>query len=335
MGRTVESGTPPGHRFATNCRLGGANGGSASPVAVLDAARDRAAIIRAPRAQGLPHQPWDLCVDIVLLLKATIMGIVEGLTEFLPISSTGHLILTGALLDFDDDRAKVFDIAIQSGAILAVVIYYARRLTSVLTGLPSNAQARRFAVNIVVGFVPAGAIGLLLYKTIKTYLFNPGVVAAAFVVGGLIILWVEQRVRPVARVATVDDMHWTDALKVGCIQCLGMIPGTSRSGATIIGGMLLGLSRQAAAEFSFFLAIPTLLGATVVSLYKERSGLSWADLPLFATGFVVSLISAWLCVHWLLRYIARHTFVAFAYYRLAFGAVVLLTAWTGWVRWQA
>ena len=270
-----------------------------------------------------------------MLLKAAIMGVVEGLTEFLPISSTGHLILTGALLSFDDDRAKVFDIAIQSGAILAVVIFYARRLLTVMAGLPTQIQARRFVANVVVGFVPAGVIGLLLYKTIKTYLFNPGVVAGAFIVGGLIILWVEQRVRPVARIATVDDMRWTDALKVGFVQCLGMIPGTSRSGATIIGGMLLGLSRQAAAEFSFFLAIPTLLGATVVSLYKERSGLGWADLPLFATGFVVSLISAWLCVRWLLRYIAQHTFVAFAYYRMLFGGLVLLTAWTGLVRWSA
>lgn len=274
-------------------------------------------------------------MDFALLLKAAIMGVVEGLTEFLPISSTGHLILTGALLDFDDDRAKVFDIAIQSGAILAVVMLYWGRLWGALRDLPSSAQARRFVANVTIGFLPAGVIGFTLYKAIKAHLFNAPVVAAAFIVGGLIILWVEKRDHGPVRIETVDQMGPKDALLVGLVQCLGMIPGTSRSGATIIGGLLLGLSRKAAAEFSFFLAIPTLVGATVYSLYKERTLLSLADLPLFAVGFVVSLVSAWLCIRWLLRYVATHSFVPFAWYRIAFGIVVLVTAGTGWISWSA
>ncbi len=272
-------------------------------------------------------------MDIVLLLKATIMGVVEGLTEFLPVSSTGHLILAGSLLGFDDDKAKVFDIAIQTGAIFAVILVYWQKIWSTLVALPSQKQAQKFALNVVIGFLPAMVLGLLLYKTIKLYLFNPYVVAAAFIVGAFIILWAEKRQQGGARIATVDDMTWHDALKVGFVQCLGMIPGTSRSGATIIGGMLLGLSRQAATDFSFFLAIPTLVGAGVYSLYKERALLSAADLPLFTVGLVVSFASAWFCVRWLLRYIATHSFVVFAWYRIAFGCVVLLTAVTGWVNW--
>jgi undecaprenyl-diphosphatase len=271
-------------------------------------------------------------VDIVLLLKAAIMGVVEGLTEFLPVSSTGHLILTGSLLGFDDSRAKVFDIAIQTGAILAVVLVYWHRIRVTVAGLPSSQSARRFALNVLVGFLPAMVIGLLAYKTITAHLFTPLVVASAFIVGAFIILWAESRQRT-PRVASVDDMTAWDALKVGLVQCLGMIPGTSRSGATIIGGMLLGLSRQAATEFSFFLAIPTLVGASVYSLYKERALLSLADLPLFAVGFGFAFISAWLCVRWLLRYIASHSFAPFAWYRIAFGAVVLLTWWMRWVTW--
>lgn len=272
-------------------------------------------------------------MDIALLVKAVVMGIVEGLTEFLPISSTGHLILTGALLGFDDDKAKVFDIAIQTGAILAVVIVYWQKLWATLLGLGNSALARRFAINVSIGFLPAGVIGLTVYKLIKNYLFNPGVVASAFIVGGFIILWVEKKLKPVARIESVDDMTWRDALKVGAVQCLGMIPGTSRSGATIIGGMLLGLSRKAATEFSFFLAIPTLVGAGVYSLYKERALLSLADVPLFGVGFVVSFVAAWLCIRWLLRFVSTHSFVGFAYYRIAFGIMVLATAWTGAVQW--
>lgn len=274
-------------------------------------------------------------MDIALLIKVTVMGIVEGLTEFLPISSTGHLILTGALLGFDDDKAKVFDIAIQTGAILAVIIVYWQRIRDTLQTLPSSKRAQRFATNVVVGFLPAGVVGFTVYKAIKVYLFNPGVVAGAFILGGFIILWVEKWAKPVPRIHDIDDMTPLDAFKVGMVQCLGMIPGTSRSGATIIGGMLLGLSRKVAAEFSFFLAIPTLVGAGVYSLYKERSLLSVADLPMFALGFIVSFISAWLCIRWLLRFIATHSFVGFAYYRIAFGIVVLATAWTGTVHWAA
>ncbi len=274
-------------------------------------------------------------MDIVLLLKAAIMGIVEGLTEFLPISSTGHLILTGALLGFDDEKSKVFDIAIQSGAILAVIIVYWAKIRATIVNLPSSKRAQRFAANVLIGFLPAGIIGFTVYKAIKAYLFNPPVVAGAFIVGGFIILWVEKMAKPVARIHDIDEMSGLDALKVGLVQCLGMIPGTSRSGATIVGGMLLGLSRKVAAEFSFFLAIPTLVGATVYSLYKERALLSMADMPLFGVGFGVSFIAAWLCIRWLLKFIATHDFVGFAYYRIAFGIVVLATAWTGTVHWAA
>jgi len=274
-------------------------------------------------------------LDIVLLIKAAIMGVVEGLTEFLPISSTGHLILTGALLGFEDEKAKVFEIAIQTGAILAVILVYWAKLRSTVVLLGDSRRAQRFAANVFIGFLPAALIGLALYKTIKAHLFNPGVVAGAFIVGGFIILWVEKFAQPRVRVRDIDDLSGFDALKVGLVQCLGMIPGTSRSGATIIGGMCLGLSRKVAAEFSFFLAIPTLIGAGVYSLYKERASLSMADLPLFGVGFFVSFIAAWLCIRWLLKFIATHSFVGFAYYRIAFGLVVLLTAWTGTVKWTA
>ena len=272
-------------------------------------------------------------MDIALLIKAAVMGIVEGLTEFLPISSTGHLILAGALLGFDDEKAKVFDIAIQTGAIFAVVLVYWQKIWSTIVALPSQRQAQRFALNVFIGFLPAAVIGLLIYKTIKTHLFNPGVVAAAFIVGALIILWVEKKATLTPRIQDIDDMTPLDAFKVGMVQCLGMIPGTSRSGATIIGGMLLGLSRKAATDFSFFLAIPTLIGAGVYSLYKERALLSLADLPMFMVGLLFSFLSAWLCVRWLLRYISTNSFVPFAWYRIAFGIVVLVTAWTGWVTW--
>jgi undecaprenyl-diphosphatase len=272
-------------------------------------------------------------VDTVLLLKAAIMGVVEGLTEFLPISSTGHLILVGSLLGFADAKAKVFDIAIQTGAIVAVIIVYWQRLAEVARGFSSQPQARRFVLNVAIGFAPAVVLGLLFGKLIKAHLFNAPVVATTFILGGLVILWAERRSASAARIHSVDDMSPLDALKVGLVQCLAMIPGTSRSGATIIGGMLLGLSRKAATDFSFFLAIPTLIGAGAYSLYKDRALLSAADLPMFSVGLVVSFISAWLCVRWLLRYISSHTFVPFAWYRIAFGLVVLVTSWTGVVRW--
>jgi undecaprenyl-diphosphatase len=275
-------------------------------------------------------------MDIVLALKALIMGLVEGFTEFLPISSTGHLILAGSLLNFTGEKIKVFEIAIQGGAMLAVIWEYRVKIANVLAGLGSDPKARRFALNVIIGFLPAAILGLLFNKQIKAQLFAPVPVATAFIVGGLIILWVERRARnnPVAvRVQSVDDMSVLDALKVGCAQAFALIPGTSRSGATIIGGMMLGLSRKAATEFSFFLAIPTLLGATFYSLYKERALLSAADLPLFGIGSLSAFISAFLCVRWLLRYISSHDFTIFAWYRIVFGFVVIITAYTGAVTW--
>ena len=272
-------------------------------------------------------------MDITLLVKAAVMGIVEGLTEFLPVSSTGHLILAGALLGFDDDKAKVFDIAIQTGASLAVIIVYWQKIRETLVALPTQRQAQAFSLNVLIAFIPAVVLGLLFGKAIKAHLFNPEVVATAFIIGGFIILWAERRQQVAVRIQDEDEMSPMDAVKVGMVQCLAMIPGTSRSGATIIGGMLLGLSRKAATDFSFYLAIPTLIGAGAYSLYKERAILSMADLPMFGVGLVFSFLSAWLCVRWLLRYIASHSFVPFAWYRIAFGVVVLATAWSGLVTW--
>ena len=280
-------------------------------------------------------------MDLLVFFKAALIGIVEGLTEFLPISSTGHLILAGSLLDFAHnigaDKAKVFDIAIQTGAIFAVILVYLQRIKDTIGGLTSNPVSQRFALNVIIGFLPAVVMGLAFGKAIKAHLFTPVVVATTFIVGGFIILWAERMAKNVQRyrVETIDDMSALDALKVGLVQCLALVPGTSRSGATIIGGMMLGLSRQAATEFSFFLAIPTLIGAGAYSLVKEQALLSMADLPMFGVGLVVSFISAYACVRWLLRYIASHSFVPFAWYRIAFGIVVLVTAWTGLVKWAA
>jgi undecaprenyl-diphosphatase len=272
-------------------------------------------------------------VDIVLLVKAAIMGVVEGLTEFLPISSTGHLILAGSLLGFHDDKAKVFEIAIQTGAILAVIIVYWQKIRDTLVALPTQRQAQRFALNVLIAFVPAVVLGLLFGKAIKAHLFTPAVVATTFILGGFVILWAERRQQAVVRIHEVEQMSPMDAVKVGLVQCLAMIPGTSRSGATIIGGMLLGLSRKAATDFSFYLAIPTLIGAGAYSLYKERALLSAADAPLFAVGLLFSFVSAWFCVRWLLRYISTHSFTPFAWYRIAFGIMVLATAWSGVLQW--
>lgn len=285
-----------------------------------------------------------MALEFIELIKAAVMGIVEGFTEFLPISSTGHLIVTASLINFNGDDGKTFEIAIQTGAMFAVIWEYRRRLVSTLAGMASQAQARRFALNVAVAFFPAALAGLLFYKTIKFYLFNPASVASAFVLGGLVILWAEARHRRAygaldlagqrhARVETVDDMTVMDALKMGLAQCLAMIPGTSRSGATIIGGMLFGLSRKAATEFSFYLAIPTLIGAGVYSVYKERDAFVAADAPLFAVGLAFSFVSALLCIRWLIRYVATHDFTPFAWYRIGFGILILVTAYTGWVRW--
>ncbi|QBM29673.1 undecaprenyl-diphosphate phosphatase [Hydrogenophaga pseudoflava] len=274
-------------------------------------------------------------MDLLLLIKAAIMGVVEGLTEFLPISSTGHLILAGTLLDFHDERAKVFEIAIQTGAIFAVIIVFWQRIRATIVGLPSERDAQRFALNVVIGCVPAVVLGLLLGKAIKAHLFTPTVVALAFIAGAFVILWAERRPPSAARVQSLDELTPLDALKVGLAQCFGLVPGTSRSGSTIIGGMLFGLSRQVATDFSFFLGIPILIGAGGYSLYKERALLSAADIPMFAVGLLFAFLSAWVCIRWLLRYVASHSFVPFAWYRIAFGVLILLTAHFGWVDWSA
>ena len=276
-------------------------------------------------------------MDSPSLLTALLLGVVEGLTEFLPVSSTGHLIVAGSLLGYTGDRAKVFEIFIQSGAMLAIVWEYRRRFGAVLGGLGRDPAARRFALNLVVAFVPAGLAGFALGAAIKGALFAPVPVAVAFIAGAFVILWVEarQRARPASvRVAEVDDMTTLDALKVGIAQCFALIPGTSRSGATIIGGMLFGLSRKAATEFSFFLAVPTLIAAGAYSMWKSRGLLDVGDLPVFGVGFVASFVAAFVCVRWLIRWVAHHDFVPFAWYRIAFGAIVLVTAWTGIVQWQ-
>lgn len=272
-------------------------------------------------------------MDTILLLKAAILGIVEGLTEFLPISSTGHLIVAGSLLNFNDERGKLFEIVIQSAAILAVMWEYRAKLGAVASGLMQKQEAaQRFTLNVFIAFLPLAIIGLLFGKHIKAVLFNPVTVAITSIVGALFILWAEKRKHTIT-VQTVDDLHWRDALKVGFAQALALIPGTSRSGATIIGGLFFGLSRRAATEFTFFLAMPTLIGATVYELYKERALLSSHDLGMWAVGFIASFVSAFLCVRWLLRYISSHDFTVFAWYRIAFGLIVLGTYYGGLVKW--
>lgn len=274
-----------------------------------------------------------------MLLKAAVMGIVEGLTEFLPISSTGHLILAGQLLGMQDHMSeatvKVFDIAIQTGAIFAVILVYWQRLSGTVTHLGSSRDARRFALNVLIGFLPAVVLGLLIGKMVKAHLFTPIIVASAFIVGGLIILWAERRPASAVRVHSVDDMTALDALKVGLVQCFAMIPGTSRSGSTIIGGMLFGLDRKVATEFSFFLAIPIMFAATAYDVLKHWQAFSMADVPVFGVGFVAAFLSAFLAVRGLLRFVATHTFVVFAWYRIVFGLLILLTWKMGWVSWTA
>ena len=284
---------------------------------------------------GLPSALHVPGMELTLLIQVVIMGIVEGLTEFLPISSTGHLILAGSLLNFTGEKVKVFEIVIQAGAMLAVCWEYRVRIARVILDFRTDITARRFVVNLMVAFLPAVVLGLVFGKAIKAYLFKPIPVALAFIIGAFIIILIEKRHRRVmySRVDSVDDMSVVDAFKVGLAQCFALIPGTSRSGATIIGAMAFGLSRQAATEFSFFLAIPTLFGATVYSLYKERALLSAADLPMFGLGALSAFISAFLCVRWLLRYISSHDFMIFAWYRIVFGVIVLVTALTGWVQW--
>ncbi|HEY6896747.1 MAG TPA: undecaprenyl-diphosphate phosphatase [Rhodocyclaceae bacterium] len=273
-------------------------------------------------------------MDFLPLLQALILGVVEGLTEFLPISSTGHLILAGDLLGFNDEKGKLFEIVIQSGAILAVVWEYRARIAQVLLGLGSDRSAQRLVINLFVAFLPLAILGLLFHKAIKAYLFKPVPVAIAFIVGAFIILWAEKREHRI-RVETVDELDIIDAFKLGLAQALALIPGTSRSGATIIGGLLFGLSRRAATEFSFFLAIPTLLVATAYQLYKERALLNADDIGMWLVGFVAAFVSAFLCVRWLLRYISHHDFTVFAWYRILFGITVLATWHYGLVDWTA
>ena len=275
-------------------------------------------------------------LDVILLGKALILGVVEGLTEFLPISSTGHLILAGHLLNFNDEKGKAFEVIIQLGAILAVCWEFRTKIASVISGLGRRPLSNRFALNIVIASIPAITLALVFGKMIKAHLFAPIPVATAFILGAFIILWIERRnkLHPVeARIHSVDEMRLIDAFKVGCAQCCALIPGTSRSGASIIGAMYFGLSRKAATEFSFFLAIPTLFGATIYSLYKERALLSIADLPMFGLGALFAFLSAFLCVRWLLRYISTHDFTWFAWYRIVFGLVILFTAWSGVIVW--
>jgi undecaprenyl-diphosphatase len=271
------------------------------------------------------------------LLVAAILGLVEGLTEFLPVSSTGHLIVAGSLLNFTGERAKLFEIVIQAGAIVAVCWEYRARLFAIARGLLRERAAQRFVLNLLIAFLPAAMLGLAFAGAIKARLFAPVPVAGAFIAGALVILWAErrQRTRPDSiRIRSVDELSWTDALKIGLAQAFALIPGTSRSGATIIGGMLFGLSRQAATEFSFFLAIPTLFAATGYDLVKNRHLVSTGDLSMIAVGFAVAFVSAFFTIRALLRYVAHHDFVPFAWYRIAFGLVILGTAYAGLVRWE-
>ena len=275
-------------------------------------------------------------MDIFLAIKAIVMGLVEGFTEFLPISSTGHLILAGSLLNFTDEKSNVFKIVIQSGAILAVCWEFKVRIAAVLGGMFSDPKQQKFIVNVAIAFMPLAVLGLVFGKMIKAALFHPVPVALSFIIGGFVILWVEgrQKANPVAaRVGEVDDMTMLDAFKVGCAQAVALIPGTSRSGSTIIGAMMFGLTRKAATEFSFFLAIPTIFLATAYDLIKHRDMLSAADLPLFGIGSLAAFISAFLCVRWLLRYISSHDFTVFAWYRIAFGILVIMSSHFGWVTW--
>jgi len=276
-------------------------------------------------------------MDWLLAFKALILGVVEGLTEFLPVSSTGHLIVVGSFLNFTDEHAKTFDVVIQLGAILAVCWEFRERIGNVLVGLPSRPEARRFALNVIIATIPAIALGLLFEKSIKAVLFSPVPVAFALVAGGVVILWAEARQRAhgdaAVRVRSIDDLRPLDALKVGLAQCFALIPGTSRSGSTIIGGMLFGLDRRVATEFSFFLAIPIMFGATAYEMHKDWQTLSADALGYFAVGFIAAFISAFLCVRWLLRFIASHDFTAFAWYRIGFGLLILLVGYSGALSW--
>lgn len=272
-------------------------------------------------------------MDLWTAFQALLLGIVEGLTEFLPISSTGHQIIVADLIGFGGERFEAFNIIIQLGAILAVVWEYRRKVFDIVVGLPRQRSAQRFTLNLLVAFLPAVVLGVAFADVIHHYLFNPITVATALVIGGVIMLWAERRQHR-TEADTVDEMTWKHALKVGCAQCLALIPGTSRSGATIIGGLVFGLSRKAATEFSFFLAMPTMVGAAVYSGYKYRHLFQPADLPVFALGFVVSFVFAMLAVRALLKFIASHSYAVFAWYRIGFGLLILATWVFGVVDWS-
>ena len=283
-------------------------------------------------------------MDWLLAIKALLLGVVEGLTEFLPVSSTGHLIVIEDIVRFRIATREAFIVAIQAGAILAVCWEYRQRLAHFVANLLSDAREQRLAVNVAVGFLPAALVGVLAKSSIERFLFKPLPVATALVLGGFVILWAETRHKRRygeldlaglrrARVETLDEIRPWDALRVGAVQCLALVPGTSRSGATIIGGLLFGFSRKAATEFSFFLAIPTVIGASVYSGFKAREQFVIADAPLYGIGFAAAFVAALACVRWFLHYVSRHDFRPFAWYRIVFGGVILLTAYAGWVDW--
>ena len=280
-------------------------------------------------------------MDLILLLKAVILGVVEGLTEFLPISSTGHLILVGDLLDFNDERGKAFEVIIQFGAILAVCWEFREKLLRLARSFTSSPNSRRFVLNLLIASIPAMGLGFLFGKHIKAVLFSPVPVASAFIVGALIIFWAEKRQEKMSdvrsNIQSVDDLTPLDALKVGIAQCAALIPGTSRSGATIIGGMLFGLPRIVATEFSFFLAIPVIGGATayeLLKLWKHPVSMSVEFSLAIAIGFIAAFISAFVCVRWLIHYVAHHNFIPFAWYRIIFGLLVLITSYSGLIAWS-
>ncbi len=264
-------------------------------------------------------------MELWLLWKAVALGIVEGLTEFLPISSTGHLIIGGDLLEFTGERAKTFEIFIQLGAICGVVWFYRAKLLSLARSL-NEGVSQRLVLNLFIAFVPAAIAGLALYGLIKTHLFNPVTVAAALIVGGLAILLIEHLPRR-AHITRLEALGPADALKVGLAQTLSLFPGVSRAGATIMGGLLAGLSRTTATEFSFFLAIPTMFAATLYDLYKSLALLQPQDGVLMTAGFVTAFGVAVAVVKGLLAYVSRHDFRVFGWYRIGFGSIVLVYFW--------
>jgi undecaprenyl-diphosphatase len=265
-------------------------------------------------------------MDFIIILKAILLGLVEGATEFLPISSTGHLIIVGDLLNFNDERGKVFEIVIQLGAILAVLWQYRAKFMHVITSLTKDQTSQRLVINLLVAFMPAAVLGLAFHGAIKHYLFSPITVAFALIIGGIMILFIEKKL-PKVDTHSVDDMDWKHALKVGCVQCLALFPGFSRAGATIMGGLLFGLSRKTATEFSFFLAIPIMVAATVLDVAKSGNLLSKDDIGIFAIGFITAFISALIAVRVLIRFVSTNDFKVFAWYRIIFGAIVLLYFW--------